>query len=138
MATDQAGSPGGGTATPASSLGQVHRIDEQTLLVQRQELNIDAKQPDVANAVFHRTGDTVVIVDTGVTEAFRKALRDSRILHLGDEDNGPCGSMPDADQVQGAIGLRPGGVPDRFRLRADDHRRPWFCASGRPTRCSPR
>jgi glyoxylase-like metal-dependent hydrolase (beta-lactamase superfamily II) len=56
-------------------LGQVHRIDERTLLVQGQELNIDAKQPDVANAVLHRTGDTVVIVDTGVTEAFRKALR---------------------------------------------------------------
>jgi glyoxylase-like metal-dependent hydrolase (beta-lactamase superfamily II) len=53
----------------------VHRIDERTLLVQGQELNIDAKQPDLANAVLHRTGDTVVIVDTGVTEAFRKALR---------------------------------------------------------------
>ena len=85
----------------------MHRIDEQTLLLQGQELNIDAKQPDVAKAVVHRTGDTVVIVDTGVTEAFRKALRDSRLLHLGDEDNRPCGSMPDADQVkvQSAFGL---------------------------------
>ena len=34
-------------------------------------------------------------------------LRDSRLLHLGDEDNGPCGSMADADQVkvQTAFGL---------------------------------
>jgi glyoxylase-like metal-dependent hydrolase (beta-lactamase superfamily II) len=34
-------------------------------------------------------------------------LRDSRLLHLGDEDNGPFGSMPDADQVkvQSAFGL---------------------------------
>ena len=27
-------------------------------------------------------------------------LRDSRLLHLGDEDNGALGSMPDADQVK--------------------------------------
>jgi glyoxylase-like metal-dependent hydrolase (beta-lactamase superfamily II) len=75
LATDQAGSPGDGPAAATSSLGQVHRIDEQTLLVQGQELNIDANQPDVANALVHRTGDTVVIVDTGVTDAFRRALK---------------------------------------------------------------
>lgn len=27
-------------------------------------------------------------------------LRDSRVLHLGDEDNGPCAVMADADQVK--------------------------------------
>ncbi len=34
-------------------------------------------------------------------------LRDSQLLHLGDEDNGPCASMADADQVkvQTAFGL---------------------------------
>lgn len=75
MATDQTGPSGVGPSAPTSSLGRIQRLDEQTLLVQGQELNVDAKQPDVANALIHRTGDTVVIVDTGVTEAFRKALR---------------------------------------------------------------
>ena len=74
MAIDQDGALGNPTA-PVSSLGRIQRIDDRTVVILGQELNVEAKQPDVANALVHRTGDTIVIVDTGVTEPFREAVR---------------------------------------------------------------
>jgi glyoxylase-like metal-dependent hydrolase (beta-lactamase superfamily II) len=75
MTNDPDGSTGNGAAAPSTPLGSIQRIDELTVLVLGQELNVEAKQPDVANALVHRAGDTLVIVDTGVTELFRDALR---------------------------------------------------------------
>lgn len=88
MPTDHQGSPGGESTapanpSPASALGQLQQIDDRTVLVKGQELNIEAKQPDVANALVHRAGDTIVIVDTGVTAPFRDALR-AAVNQFGD------------------------------------------------------
>ncbi|MEU5538435.1 MBL fold metallo-hydrolase [Streptomyces sp. NPDC020362] len=58
-----------------TSLGDLIEIDDQTVLVLGQELHVEHDQPDVANALVHRVGDTLVMVDTGVTAAFRAALR---------------------------------------------------------------
>ncbi len=75
MTIDADDSAGNVAAAPYTGLGKVQRVDDRTVLVLGQELNVEAKQPDVANALVHRTGDTIVIVDTGVTEPFRDALR---------------------------------------------------------------
>lgn len=83
MSTAQDGSPDVGAAATATSLGQIQRIDDRTVLVLGQELNVEAKQPDVANALVHRAGDTVIVVDTGVTGPFRAALR-AAVDDLGD------------------------------------------------------
>lgn len=56
-------------------LGEVLEIDDRTVLVLGQELDVAADQPDVANALVHRVGDTLVLVDTGATTEFREALR---------------------------------------------------------------
>jgi hypothetical protein len=58
-------------------LGELLEIDGRTVLVLGQELDFAADQPDVANALVHRVGDTLVVVDTGVTTAFRAALKTS-------------------------------------------------------------
>lgn len=58
-----------------SALGDLVEIDDRTVLVLGQELDLAHDQPDVANALVHRAGDTLVLVDTGVTPAFRAALR---------------------------------------------------------------
>ncbi|HEX4252530.1 MAG TPA: MBL fold metallo-hydrolase [Pseudonocardia sp.] len=55
-------------------LGELLEIDDRTVLVLGQELDFAADRPDVANALVHRVGDTLVVVDTGVTTAFRAAL----------------------------------------------------------------
>lgn len=55
-------------------LGDLIEIDDRTVLVLGQGLDLGRGQPDVANALVHRSGDTLVLVDTGVTEAFRAAL----------------------------------------------------------------
>lgn len=60
------------TETP---LGTVVEIDDRTVLVTGQELDVAREQPDVGHALVHRAGDTLVLVDTGVTEAFRAALK---------------------------------------------------------------
>ncbi|MFE2166581.1 MBL fold metallo-hydrolase [Streptomyces sp. NPDC059447] len=60
-----------------SALGDLVEIDDRTLLVLGQELKVEQDQPDVANALVHRTGDTLVLVDTGVTAPFRAALREA-------------------------------------------------------------
>ncbi|UXY33135.1 MBL fold metallo-hydrolase [Streptomyces sp. HUAS TT20] len=60
-----------------TALGDLIEIDDQTVLVLGQELHVEHDQPDVANALLHRVGDTLVIVDTGATEAFRVALREA-------------------------------------------------------------
>ncbi|MDQ1513908.1 MAG: hypothetical protein QOC59_1750 [Microbacteriaceae bacterium] len=57
-----------------TSLGDLIEIDDRTVLVLGQELDVARDQPDVANSLVHRTGDTLVIVDTGVTTPFRAAL----------------------------------------------------------------
>lgn len=56
-------------------LGTTVEIDDRTVLVTGQELDVAHEQPDVGHALVHRTGDTLVLVDTGVTEAFRAALK---------------------------------------------------------------
>ncbi|WP_314247430.1 MBL fold metallo-hydrolase [Streptomyces kutzneri] len=58
-----------------TALGDLIEIDDRTVLVLGQELDLAHDQPDVANALVHRAGDTLVLVDTGVTPAFRTALR---------------------------------------------------------------
>ncbi|MEU2491057.1 MBL fold metallo-hydrolase [Streptomyces sp. NPDC007883] len=60
-----------------TALGDLIEIDDRTVLVLGRELAIERDQPDVANALVHRTGDTLVLVDTGVTTAFRAAIRDA-------------------------------------------------------------
>lgn len=60
-----------------TALGDLIEIDDQTVLVLGQELDLEHDQPDVANALVHRVGDTLVLVDTGVTAAFRAALREA-------------------------------------------------------------
>lgn len=54
-------------------------IDERTVLVLGQELDVEHDQPDVANCLVHRVGETVFIVDTGVTVPFREAI--GRAVH---------------------------------------------------------
>ncbi|MEU6300269.1 MBL fold metallo-hydrolase [Streptomyces erythrochromogenes] len=58
-----------------TALGDLIEIDDRTVLVLGRELDLAHDQPDVANALVHRVGDTLVLVDTGVTTAFRAALR---------------------------------------------------------------
>lgn len=59
----------------APALGDTVRIDDRTVLVLGQELDVAHDQPDVANALVHRAGQTLFLVDTGVTARFRAALR---------------------------------------------------------------
>ncbi|THA87028.1 MBL fold metallo-hydrolase [Streptomyces sp. A0592] len=58
-----------------TALGDLIGIDDRTVLVLGRELDFAHDQPDVGNALVHRAGDTLVLVDTGVTTAFRAALR---------------------------------------------------------------
>jgi glyoxylase-like metal-dependent hydrolase (beta-lactamase superfamily II) len=58
--------------TPA--LGDVLEIDDRTVLVLGQALDVAHDKPDAANALVHRAGETLFLVDTGVTDAFRAAL----------------------------------------------------------------
>ncbi|MFG2616892.1 hypothetical protein ACGFXC_04655 [Streptomyces sp. NPDC048507] len=55
--------------------GDLIGIDGATVLVLGQELDFAHGRPDVADSPAHRTGDTLVPVDTGVTPAFRDARR---------------------------------------------------------------
>ncbi|CAM5295519.1 hypothetical protein SAVIM338S_00371 [Streptomyces avidinii] len=63
-----------------TALGDVIEIDDRTVLVLGQELDVEHDQPDVANALVHRAGETLVLVDTGVTTEFRGALREATAL----------------------------------------------------------
>lgn len=56
-------------------LGSTLRVDDRTVLVLGQELDVASNQPDVANVVLHRVDDTLFMVDTGVTAEFREALK---------------------------------------------------------------
>lgn len=60
--------------TTAPSLGDILQLDDRTALVIGQALDVAHDQPDVANALVHRAGDTLFLIDTGVTTAFRQAL----------------------------------------------------------------
>lgn len=60
-----------------AALGDPIGIDDRTVLVVGRELDLAHGRPDVANALVHRAGDTLVLVDTGVTEPFRTALREA-------------------------------------------------------------
>ncbi|MFE5767565.1 MBL fold metallo-hydrolase [Streptomyces sp. NPDC056485] len=121
-----------------AALGESIGIDERTVLVLGQELDVGRGQPDVGNALVHRAGETLVLVDTGVTEAFRAALREaadrvgpwSRVLvltthghpdHVGNNDLADelaeeygvpaehCVPAPDLDQMRD---------PDAYWVRA--------------------
>ena len=56
------------------ALGTIIQIDDRTVLVTGQELNVGKGQPDVGNALLHRVDDTLFLVDTGVTTSFRESL----------------------------------------------------------------
>ncbi|MEH6372774.1 MBL fold metallo-hydrolase [Streptomyces sp. KLMMK] len=60
-----------------TALGDLIEIDDRTVLVLGQGLDVEHGRPDVANALVHRVRDTLVLVDTGVTAAFRAALREA-------------------------------------------------------------
>ncbi|KIF06640.1 hypothetical protein PL81_06425 [Streptomyces sp. RSD-27] len=60
-----------------AALGDLIDLDDRTVLVVGRELDVEHGRPDVGNALVHRAGDTLVLVDTGVTEPFRAALRDA-------------------------------------------------------------
>ncbi|MFE2476598.1 MBL fold metallo-hydrolase [Streptomyces sp. NPDC059389] len=103
-----------------TALGELIGIDERTVLVLGQELDVERGQPDVGNALVHGAGETLVVVDTGVTEAFRAALREamdrvgpwSRVLVLtthGHPDH--VGNNDLADEL---------GVPVEHRVPAPD------------------
>lgn len=59
------------------ALGDIIDIDDHTVLVIGQELDMAKGQPDVGNALLHRVDDTLFLVDTGVTAAFRSALTEA-------------------------------------------------------------
>jgi hypothetical protein len=59
------------------AIGDVVEIDKLTELIVGQPFDEAALQPDVANAILHRAGETLVLIDTGVTEAFRLPLLES-------------------------------------------------------------
>ena len=61
----------------ALSLGDILELDDRTALVLGQELDVAIDQPDVANALLHRVGETLFLIDTGVTTAFRARLKDA-------------------------------------------------------------
>ena len=61
--------------TVQMALGDITRIDDRTVFVLGQVLDIAKNQPDVANALVHRVQDTVFLIDTGVTTPFRNAMR---------------------------------------------------------------
>jgi glyoxylase-like metal-dependent hydrolase (beta-lactamase superfamily II) len=58
-------------------LGESLPIGDDTIVVSGQEMRLETAQPDVANAIVHRAGRTLVIVDTGATPAFRGPLLDA-------------------------------------------------------------
>ena len=60
-----------------TTLGTVQRIDDRTVLVLGQDLNVAANQPDVANVLLHRVGRTLFMIDTGVTVEFRAAVKNA-------------------------------------------------------------
>ena len=64
------------TASPAldHTVGDVIVIDDRTVLVLGQELDMAARQPDIANVLLHRVDRTLFMIDTGVTATFRQAL----------------------------------------------------------------
>ncbi|MEU7729112.1 MBL fold metallo-hydrolase [Streptomyces sp. NPDC040724] len=64
-------------AASKTALGDLIGIDDRTVLVLGQGLDVEHGQPDVANALVHRAGDTLVLIDTGVTAVFRAALREA-------------------------------------------------------------
>ncbi len=112
-----------------TTLGDLIEIDDASVLVLGQGLDVEHDRPDVANALVHRAGDTLVLVDTGVTAAFREALREaagrvgpwSRVLvltthghldHVGNNDLADelgvpvehCIPAPDLDQMRDPAG----------------------------------
>lgn len=56
------------------AVGEVVSIDDRTVLVLGQELDVAANQPDIANVLLHRVDRTLFMIDTGVTAGFRRAL----------------------------------------------------------------
>ncbi|MFF4746162.1 MBL fold metallo-hydrolase [Streptomyces sp. NPDC047980] len=90
------------------------------MLVLGRELDIERDQPDVPNVLVHRAGDTLVLVDTGVTTAFRAAIRKaaglvghwSRALVLTTHGHpGHAGNNDSADEL---------GVPTEHYAPAPD------------------
>ncbi|CAG0926636.1 hypothetical protein TFLX_00138 [Thermoflexales bacterium] len=54
--------------------GQLHEIANHTLFVEGLEPSLILKEPDVASAVLHKSGDTLYVMDTGATPVFRARM----------------------------------------------------------------
>ncbi|CAM3956435.1 MBL fold metallo-hydrolase [Smaragdicoccus niigatensis] len=57
------------------ALGDQIQIGPLTRMIVGQELIMAAGQPDVCNVIVHRTGELLVVVDTGATSVVRDAIR---------------------------------------------------------------
>lgn len=57
------------------TLGEQIELDARTRLIMGQELDMRARQPDVSNVIVHRTGDLLVLIDSGVTSTIRDSIR---------------------------------------------------------------
>ena len=58
-------------------LGEIHEVTERTLMVEGLMPRHIMLEPDVANTVIHKAGDTVYCVDTGATLLFRRKLKEA-------------------------------------------------------------
>ena len=77
MGEPSASMPGNddGSSTETRSLGDVVRVDDRTILITGQELDVQNGRPDVGNCLLHLSDETLVMVDTGATVEFREAIR---------------------------------------------------------------
>jgi len=62
--------PDNARATPAYAYGDVVEVAPDVLLVIGRPLDFAKREVDVANAVFYKSGSTLVVVDTGGTAGF--------------------------------------------------------------------
>lgn len=62
------------SAQAEHSFAEIVEIAPQLLMVVGRAMDLARGEIDVANALLYRTGDSLVVVDTGGTEAFRQAL----------------------------------------------------------------
>ncbi|GAA3639101.1 hypothetical protein [Microlunatus ginsengisoli] len=68
------------------AVGDVVSIDDRTVLMLGQDLDVAANRPDIANVLLHRFNRTLFMIDTGATVGFRRALK-SAVDLLGPWDH---------------------------------------------------
>lgn len=54
--------------------GQIHEIAKDTLFIEGLGPSLILKEPDIASVVLYQTGDTLYVMDTGATLAFRARI----------------------------------------------------------------